>query len=223
MDLGAALRLITNVPKLITAASLRATVNRDCQPIGDNDFESFGIAYELSAGMELSMEAQFVIEKGFFVGDDVPSNYDTTIFNKDIPFAPALGANKTSCFVLSDGEQAVTGDDGMQTMVSGVPGTTGTLVAAASAIPTWDLPKIQSYYSSHSQLPTNVNYAQMAQATMVPAPIKSAVSVTAAAQAASASASKAAAGNKNGAASLKWAGGWSPLVVPYVFLAFVLV
>lgn len=216
MDVGAALRLIQNVPKASTSASIRETVNRACQPLGDDDFESFSTAFELGAGLELSMEAQLVLEKGAFVGHSIPDKWDVSLYNHALPFEPALGVNTSSCFILSSSGLVVTGDDGQTTTLGGVPAPTGTLVAAASAIPTWDVPKIQAYYAAHSQLPTNVNYAQMVQATTVPDNIKSAVSQTAAAQASETA-------KKNGAKRVGEAGGWMSLLGVLGLAVFVLV
>jgi hypothetical protein len=56
-----------------------------------------------------------------------------------------------------------------------MPAAAGTLVPAASAVPTFDLTKIESYYSANGHLPTNVNYAQMVKTTTVPDNIKKAV------------------------------------------------
>ena len=59
--------------------------------------------------------------------------------------------------------------------VQGAPASTGTLLTAASAVPTWNFTKIESFFSANGQLPTGVNYTQMVQATTVPADLQQAV------------------------------------------------
>jgi glyceraldehyde-3-phosphate dehydrogenase/erythrose-4-phosphate dehydrogenase len=56
-----------------------------------------------------------------------------------------------------------------------LPAVTGTLLAAASAIPTFNVSGIEVFFSAHGALPTNVDYSQMLLATAVPDDIKSAV------------------------------------------------
>jgi hypothetical protein len=70
----------------------------------------------------------------------------------------------------------VVADDTSTTSLAGqVVAPTGTLLAAAVAIPSFNVAGIQSYYAVHSALPTNVNYTQMLMATTVPDNIKKAV------------------------------------------------
>lgn len=127
VDVGAALRLVQNIPKVDMK---QVDVNRDCEPIGENDFESFGTAFIVGSGMTLSAEAELVLEKGEFVGQDIPDSWDVQLWDIEVPFAPALGINKTLCFVLSD--NTTPGN----VTVAGQPAPTGTLLAAQSAIPT---------------------------------------------------------------------------------------
>lgn len=159
-------------------ASLQTLVNRECEPIGDVDFESFGTAFVVSAGLTLSTEIELLIEKGNLPISGIPDNYARSLWSREIPFAPALGLNETSCFVLSSGDLTVNitnSEDRVDAELAGLPAATGTLFAAASAIPTWDMTKIESYYSAHSALPTNVNYTQMIAATTIPTNLQSAV------------------------------------------------
>ncbi|GJE85183.1 hypothetical protein PsYK624_012610 [Phanerochaete sordida] len=180
LDVGAALRLVQNMPKVGMDAALQTGVNRECKPIGADDFESFGTAFVVGSGLTLSTEAELVLEKGEFVGHSIPDNWDLTLWAKDVPFTPALGINTTACFVLADDGASVnltvtSGKADLDVALAGVPAPTGTLFPAQSAVPTWDFNKIESYYSANGQLPTNVNYAQMVQATTVPADLQAAV------------------------------------------------
>lgn len=169
-------------------ADLRTTVNRECNPIGADDFESFGTAFVVGSGLTLSTEAQLVLEKGKFIGHSIPDNWDFSIWSHDIPFAPTLGLNESSCFVLSDDGVSINSTNNAElaarvdTALAGLPAATGTLFAAASAVPTWDMNKIESYYSANGHLPTNVNYGQMITATTVPTNLQSAVTAAASAQ-----------------------------------------
>lgn len=163
-------------------AALQAGVNRECKPIGADDFESFGTAFVIGSGMTLSTEAELILEKGEFVGHSIPDNWNFQLWGRDIPFTPALGINTTSCFVLSDDgvsvnttSDSVKADLRVDAALVGLPAPTGTLLAAQSAIPTWDFNKIESYYSANGHLPTNVNYGQMIQATTVPSNLQAAV------------------------------------------------
>ena len=179
MDVGAALRVVQNVPKVSTSAFLRSSVNRECNVIGADDFESFSTAFLVGAGMELSTVASLILEKGSFIGHGIPDNWDFSLWSHDIPLLPTLGANKTACYVLTSDDgtdsEAHSGKKKRADPLPGIPAATGTLYAAASAVPTWDMPKIESFYKANGHLPTNVNYAQMVKATTVPDDIKSAV------------------------------------------------
>lgn len=197
MDVGAALRLSANLPQLDTSATVLTNVNRDCDAVGVNDFESFGGAFLVGAGLELSTVASFILEEGKFETQDIPDHWDLSLWSRDFPLAPTRGVNTSTCFVLSDDNLTPNGTDTTEPQSSsgshtssaqtsstpasssslpGVPASTGTLYPAASAVPTWNFTKIASYYSASSQLPTNVNYTQMVQATTVPDNLKPAVS-----------------------------------------------
>lgn len=178
VDVGASLRIIENMPKASVNAGLQTLVNRECKPIGEDDFESFGTAFVVGSGLTLSTEAELVLETGNFTGNGIPDNWDWSLWSRDLPFAPALGLDETTCFVLSSGALTVNITNNAERVdaeLVGLPAATGTLFAAASAIPTWDMIKIESYYSANSALPTNVNYTQMIAATTVPADLQSAV------------------------------------------------
>ena len=79
------------MPKASVNAGLQPLVNRECKPIGDDDFESFGTAFTVGSGLTLSTEAQLVLEKGNFTGSGIPDNWDWSLWSRDLPFAPALG------------------------------------------------------------------------------------------------------------------------------------
>lgn len=195
MDTGAVLRINQNLPLVSATASLHTSVTRTCDTVGPDDFESFGTAFLVGAGMEISTVAELLLEKGLFSDQNIPDSWGIKVFSHDLPLAPTLGVNTSTCFVLSD--------DGLHTnttvnttsaqvlnqVVPGVPAPTGTMYPAAIAVPTWDMAKIESYYSANGHLPTNVNYDQMVQATTVPTVIQAAISSAASEQAASATAS----------------------------------
>lgn len=184
MNIGGALRLIQNVPTVTTTADMKQMVNRECKPLGDGDYESFDLAFAVAAGMGLSTIAELVVEKGGF-GHDFPTLWNDTLWSDNIPFYPALGVNTTTCFVLSD--DAVSVDSSTNATIptlsgevravlpGGHPGSTGVLVAAASAIPTFNVKAIESYFDGHGQLPTGVNYLQMLRTTDLPKKIEAAV------------------------------------------------
>lgn len=185
-SIGAVARVLQNVPKVTVNADLLTAVNRDCQPIGPDDFESFATAFAVGAGMEIGTVAHFEVDAGHFLDDlGIPTEYDFPFFTLDFPLSPANGVNTTNCFVLSDDSGAdpgtPSGVDAAQpsppnsTTLQGVPAATGTMFSAASAVPTWNMSKIESYYSANGHLPTNVNYSQMVQATTVPTDILQAV------------------------------------------------
>ncbi|KAJ7831975.1 hypothetical protein B0H13DRAFT_2430368 [Mycena leptocephala] len=69
--------------------------------------------------------------------------------------------------ILTIRNEVTTGDVGAATVAP-----TGTLLAAAVAVPTYDMQKIESFYSASGTLPTNINYTQMAQVTQIPTDIK---------------------------------------------------
>lgn len=198
MDADATLRLIQYVPQVNTSAAVVGNVTRNCTSTGPEDFEFFDSAFSVASGLVLSTVAEFDIKLGRLSLQGFPYSWQHTFWSYNIPFYPALGSDSPACFILSDDN----GDDDninapsttiasmsgatsppvalalaetTLTSLVGLPASTGTLFPAASAIPSWDMLKIESYYSAHSQLPTNVNYTQMLQATSVPSDIASAV------------------------------------------------
>ncbi|GJE85182.1 hypothetical protein PsYK624_012600 [Phanerochaete sordida] len=173
LDAGAELRLVQNMPKFEADAGVLADVNRDCMPIGADDYESFGTAFSFGGGLKLSTEAELILEEGKIFGDGIPDDWDISLWDRDLPFSPLLSINDTSCFVLV--EDTPNTADFARVALAGVPAVTGTLLTALYAVPTWDFNKIESYYSANGALPTNVNYTQMVQATTVPTNLQAAV------------------------------------------------
>ena len=74
MEVGATLRLIQNVPQVNTSAGIRANVNRNCTPVGPEDFEFFDTAFSVASGLGLSTVAELefltgdLIVQGFLTG-----------------------------------------------------------------------------------------------------------------------------------------------------------
>lgn len=163
-------RISQNAPSIVFAANITKNVNRNCEPVGDNDFESFPTAYQLSADMTFATHVGLV-------GDiaDVLPQWDEEFSHGDFQFFNHTSGQGSSCFVVVDDSSTAT--TASTAILTAAP--TGTLLAAASAVPSFDVSKIESYFSANGQLPTNVNYAQLIQATTVPDDIKNAVQKTA--------------------------------------------
>ncbi|KAJ7733971.1 hypothetical protein B0H16DRAFT_1732069 [Mycena metata] len=157
---SATARLYVNTPHVTGAASVATNVTRSCQTPGINDYETFTTALTFGAGLNISIDLS---GNGSFIDDT-----DTTIFTNGLAFGefPTLAAPK--CMVVAD-------DTSTASLAGQVVAPTGTLLAAAAAIPSFNIAGIQSYYSAHGALPTNVNYTQMLMATTVPDNIKKAV------------------------------------------------
>ena len=155
-------------------AALVTSVNRHCEPVGAEDFESFSLAFVVGAGLEVGTVATFDIEAGDLSADlDFPTSYELPFLTYHFPLYPSNGTDSNGCFVLVSDTPAVAAANGEIeaaniTSLVGVPATSGTLFHAESAIPTWNFTKIESYYSANGHLPTNVNYDQMAAATSIP-------------------------------------------------------
>ncbi|KAF7360944.1 hypothetical protein MSAN_01124500 [Mycena sanguinolenta] len=171
---GSSARLYLDTPHISGTATLAANVNRECQSLGPDDFESFADAFTFGAGVNISLEANSS-------GALFP-NFDKVLLTKGFPFGTLPTVDDPKCMVFADDSTA--GSNDANSIASLLPAVTGTLLPAASAIPTFNIPGIESYYSAHSgTLPTNVNYIQMLQATTVPTDILPAVQKAAAAQA----------------------------------------
>ncbi|KAF7321008.1 hypothetical protein HMN09_00187700 [Mycena chlorophos] len=147
---GATGRVYLNTPRFDAAASLTTTrVNRQCEPLGSNDYEYFDIALTFGAGLNLTIDATVDTEG---LGSLFLNDSDTKLFAHAFSFS-ALP----------------------RSLLPRVVAATGTLLSAASAIPSFNVSAIQSYYSANSALPTGVNYSQMLKATAVPSDILKAV------------------------------------------------
>ncbi|KAF7794879.1 hypothetical protein EIP86_006022 [Pleurotus ostreatoroseus] len=187
--IGAAARLTATIPRVAVNAKAVSDVDRQCNPIGSDTYESFSLAFEIAAGMGLSSIAHFEVDDGFFVSSTgIPNSFDHTLFSDEVPLIPGTeGTNNTGCFIIVDDEPANASNTTANTSssavasanttatVQGIPASTGTLLTAASAVPTWNFTKIESFFSANGQLPTGVNYTQMVQATSIPADLQQAV------------------------------------------------
>lgn len=183
VGIGAYLRITQNVPQVVVSADLVDSVNRECRPIGKDDYESFSTAFLVGADMRLSTVGSVALGKGLSVGRGSPLGWNQTLWTHDLPLFPAPETSKPLCFVLTDdhagSNKTAFEKEQLNNFLPGYPAPTGTLFPAASAIPTWNIPGIESYYRDHGNLPSNVNYQQMVQATTVPDDIKAAVSAAA--------------------------------------------
>jgi hypothetical protein len=176
---GSSARLYLNTPHINGVATIAANVNRDCQPLGPDDFEFFADALTFGAGLNISLE-------GNSSGDHFPDG-NIVFLTKGFPLGPLPTIDEPKCMVFADDNKFDTASSG-NAVAALLPAVTGTLLAAASPIPTFNIPGIEAYYSAHGgSLPTNVNYAQMLLATTVPDDIKGAVQKAAASELVSAS------------------------------------
>ncbi|KAJ7686125.1 hypothetical protein B0H17DRAFT_1204507 [Mycena rosella] len=157
---SATARLYVNTPHVSGAARVSTNVTRECAPLGPNDFEFFDAALTFGAGMNFSLDAS---SEGTLFKDS-----DTGLYTKTLPFGDFPTLDDPKCMIVAD-------DAGSGDLAGQVVAPTGTLLAAATAIPSFDVAGIQSYYSANGALPTNVNYSQMLKATQVPDDIKKAV------------------------------------------------
>ncbi|KAJ7663112.1 hypothetical protein DFH06DRAFT_344641 [Mycena polygramma] len=161
--LSASGRIGINTPQITAHASALSNVNRQCQNTGPSDFEFFTAALTFGAGGSLDIHASTE-------GDVIPDT-DEPLLTQNITIGSIPPLATPECFIIADDNPtATTGGLAGQT-----PAPTGTLRDAASAVPSFALDKIESYFSASGSLPTNVNYAQLVQATTVPDSIKNAV------------------------------------------------
>ncbi|KAJ7204948.1 hypothetical protein GGX14DRAFT_459016 [Mycena pura] len=157
-------RVYINAPSVHAAANISKNVNRQCEAVGPNDFEFFDSALTFGASLNVSVE-------GTLSGAPF-DDHDMIFYSKALSFGNFPSLTAPLCMVIVD-------DDASATSTSSLAGQviapTGTLLAAAAAIPSFNVAGIQSYYSANGALPTGVNYTQMAEATTVPDDIKKAV------------------------------------------------
>ncbi|KAJ6600359.1 hypothetical protein DFH09DRAFT_1302843 [Mycena vulgaris] len=154
-------RLYVNTPHVTATASASTNVNRDCQPLAaGTEFESFTEALSFGASLNFSLDAT---SSGSLFDDS-----DTSLLTKALPFGDMPPLAEPKCMIVAD-------DVSSADLAGQVVAPTGTLISAATAIPSFDVAGIQSYYSANGALPTNVNYGQMLKATPVPDDIKKAV------------------------------------------------
>jgi hypothetical protein len=118
-------------------------VNSDCQPAGDNDFSFFDVAYTVDASLTLETAASVQLNSlpSLFeaAGFDPAPSWNATLFSHTFPLLGGDQGNTTgNCIVIA-------GDGSKHTAASGI------LLAASSAIPTYNISKIQTYYDSHDK------------------------------------------------------------------------
>ena len=179
VNTGLAARLLQQIPKYSVDAAIVTGVNRECQPIGPNDFETFDTAFVVGSDLSLATGVHFGFE-GFVLPQALaelgfPVAYDASFFKKDFPLPPSNSTGAPKCIIISDDSPTAASASSL----TGVPGPTGTMVLAQSAVPTWDFAKIESYSSANGQLPTNVNYEQMVKATVVPPDLQKSIQAVA--------------------------------------------
>ncbi|KAJ7764028.1 hypothetical protein DFH07DRAFT_956300 [Mycena maculata] len=161
---GSSVRLYLNTPHISGTASFETSVNRECQLLGPNNFESFADALTFGAGLNVSLE-------GNSSGKDFLDR-DQIFLTKGFPFGDLPTMSDPLCMVVDDNAANTASESaGIRGLL---PAATGTLLAASAAVPTFNIPGIESYYSAHGALPTNVNYTQMLLATAVPSDIQTA-------------------------------------------------
>ncbi|KAJ6566556.1 hypothetical protein B0H19DRAFT_1232686 [Mycena capillaripes] len=169
LKLGAGLfdataRLYVNTPHVMGAARVASNVTRACEPLGPNDFEFFDIGLSFGAGLNLTLDATAT---GSFFADK-----DDALFSKALDFGDLPPLASPACMIIADDDAAATAT---ASLAGQVVAPTGTLLLAETAIPSFNVAGIQSYYSANGHLPTGVNYEQMLKATTVPDDIKKAV------------------------------------------------
>ncbi|KAJ7746180.1 hypothetical protein DFH07DRAFT_963052 [Mycena maculata] len=154
-DDAADARLSIDTPQVTATAAIQANaVNPQCQPIGPNDFTFFSNALTFGAAANLQIQAT--------TNGSILPDTDVSIFSVPVNFAAFPAPDAPDCFIVADDNPADTA-----TLAGEVPSPTGTLLAASSAVPTFDIQKIESFYSAHGALPTN--------ATTIPSNLKSAI------------------------------------------------
>lgn len=146
------------------AARAASNVTRACEPLGPNDFEFFDVGLSFGAGLNLSLD---ITATGSLFADK-----DNALFAKALEFGDLPPLASPACMIVADDDTAATAT---ASLAGQVVAPTGTLLSAETAIPSFNVAGIQSYYSANGQLPTGVNYGQMLKATTVPDDIKKAV------------------------------------------------
>ncbi|KAF7360676.1 hypothetical protein MVEN_00799300 [Mycena venus] len=88
-DVLADARLAVNTPHLTASAQIQANVNRQCQPVGTNDFESFGTALSFGAGGSLEIQ---ISANGTLLPD-----VDDIIFEHPVKFGSFPSPDAPAC------------------------------------------------------------------------------------------------------------------------------
>ncbi|KAJ6546045.1 hypothetical protein DFH09DRAFT_1367488 [Mycena vulgaris] len=92
-------RIGVNTPQLTASAAIHANVNRMCQPIGAEDFESFGTALSFGAGASLDFHAS---ANGSLFGQT--DGTEVAIFAHPVSFGSFPSPDDPACFaVVNDG------------------------------------------------------------------------------------------------------------------------
>ncbi|KAF7314062.1 hypothetical protein HMN09_00565200 [Mycena chlorophos] len=190
-------RLAIDTPQLVATASLKTNVNEQCEPVGAEDFTYFTAALTFGAGANLNIRASANSSiPGLAEGDAT-----VTLFAHDAAFGSFPSPDQPECFIIADDSvqpaaaaarkrevvfprqtaaptpatASAAAASISAALASLVPASTGTLLPATSAVPSFDIPKIESFFSANGALPTGVNYTQLAQVTQVPSDLQHAV------------------------------------------------
>ncbi|KAF9478374.1 hypothetical protein BDN70DRAFT_895781 [Pholiota conissans] len=154
-EVGLEARLTQTTPAIEFDFVTHSNVNSACEPAGDADFSFFSNAYTVDSSLGLLTAAGVQLnDAGVFenLGLDFATSWSKTLFqyNSRLPLSGKQSDSNQTCFVLAeDAGSASATRANLDASPSQHPAATGTLLAAASAIPTYDISKIQSYYDSH--------------------------------------------------------------------------
>lgn len=168
-EAGLAARLTQTTPSLALALSPPGgAVNSACEPVGDADYAFFATAYTVNASMGLATSARVAVNDAGAAalarlpGLDAVLNWEATLFSYSLPWLDgAEGSARGDCYVVADdASPTATASAGQDQH----PAPTGTLLAAAAAVPTYNISKIEAYYSSHGNTyPPGISYQMLAQ------------------------------------------------------------
>lgn len=156
---GLTARLTQTLPAVEVDFTSLGNVNSDCQPAGDNNFSFFGVAYQVDASVTLETTASVQVKSLPLlesVGLDPAPSWDSTLFSHTFPLLGGNQGNTTgNCVVIADDGGNSTSSNATNSSTTPTtiqhPAASGTLLAASSAIPTYNISKIQTYYDSHDK------------------------------------------------------------------------
>ncbi|KAF9478370.1 hypothetical protein BDN70DRAFT_895777 [Pholiota conissans] len=167
---GLTARLTQTTPAIELELFSVNNVNSACMPAGDNDFSLFGTAYTVQGTVGLLTTADVQVnDAGLLesVGLDASPSWSATLFQRNFNiFGGTPDANQT-CFVVADDGGADKSPAAAPTATAPTssqhPAATGTLLSAPSAIPTYNISKIQTYFDSHNNtLPPGITFQMLA-------------------------------------------------------------